>query len=373
MWAMIAAFTTSSIFSIIFKDPAVGGPHIFLAGKLMALFLYIAPVMAALLIADMIRSLNDVLTICVLLIISGLLTFLGDLPIVGRLVIIIREHIGWTWMTVTIPFSFSLAYLIFHPKLTKKLQNSLISLVLGLQVFSAYFLGTATYKAIIIANYAIILTVFYYRSRMMAFLVSLVSIFVFLLTLATFTHYVKQETDEGSWGATSTSRIAIWQQSLIIFKERPIFGIGPYNYTDYSRYVASRNLGRGASWGVMTSAHGQYLQILVETGVIGTLTFLWFMIELLKLLKYFLKLNTDYRINAVASAIVAILVSRLAVALVGDYLIANYHNAGLQSFCVTVYFWVCLGTLIGLRKVIMVEEEQKGANGGLLSGVPTRA
>ena len=60
-----------------------------------------------------------------------------------------------------------------------------------------------------------------------------------------------------------------------------------------------------------------------------------------------------------ASAISAILVSRLTIGLIGDYLLVQYHNGGLQGFCSTVYFWICLGVLIGLQKILVLENSKK--------------
>jgi hypothetical protein len=356
MWAMIGAFTISSVFGIVFKDPSLVGEHGFIIGKLTALFLYVAPVMAALVIADSISSFKDVLKISYLLIILGIFTFF--VKVIGFTRVIQGGFAGWSWMNISLLFSFSIAYLLFHPKITRKLQNYFLCSVLAVQTFSAYFLGIGAYKAIFLANFVIVFTVFYFRSRAMTFLIFCISIIIFIASFATFNYYMEKEREEGSWG-----RIGIWQHSLSIVKKRPILGVGPYNYYDYSLYVASKK--RGADSAVITSPHGQYIQILVETGAVGALAFLWFMRELFKLLKYFLKLNSDYSINVVSSAVAAILLSRLAIGIVGDYLISQYHNGGLQSFCVTVYFWICLGVLIGLRRIVMFDDEQDGANEGL--------
>jgi hypothetical protein len=370
MWALIGAFAISSVFNIIFKDPSVGGEHVFIIGKLMALFLYVAPIMAALLIADSIHSIGDVIRICYILIALGVITFIAQLPFVYGTVKILKSFVGWSWMNVSILFSFSLAYILLHPRITIKLQHTFIFLIIAVQVFSAYFLGIATYKAIIIANYIILVTVFYYRSRVLTLLVLCISIILFMASVATFTFYLDQEKQEGSWGSHGSARVAIWRHSLSIFKERPLFGIGPYSYYDYSLHVAEKKRERDS---VITSPHGQYVQILVETGIIGALAFLWFMIKLFKLLKYFLKLSSDHRVNIIAAAIAAVLVSRLTIGIIGDYLIAQYHNAGLQSFCVTVYFWVCLGVLIGLKKVVTHEDQLKEVNGGTLIEIPNHA
>ncbi len=365
MWAMIGAFTISTVFNLILKDPSVGGTHMFVMGKLMALFLYIAPVMAALVVADSIDSFDDVRRICFLLITLGIFTFIAVRPVnqllpeeVKDLLRGFQGDVGWPWMSVTILFSFSLAYLVFHPKITKKVQNVFVSFVIGLNLITVYLSGAATYKAIILANCVLVLTILYFRSRVMAFSIFCITIITFLATFHIYTYYVEQERQEGTWGRRGSARPVVWQHSLVIFAERPIFGVGPYNYYDYSLYVASKRTDRNRNWGVMTSPHGQYVQILVETGAIGALAFSWFMIELFRLLKYFMKLNSDYRINIIASAIAAILVSRLAVGLVGDYVIPQYHNGGLQTFCSTVYFWVCLGILIGLKRIVMLEDKQ---------------
>jgi O-antigen ligase len=361
MWAMIGAFTISLVYNLVFPDPSVGGEHTFIMGKIMAWFLYVASVLAAFTIADSIGSFDDARRISFLLIILGIFSFIVQYQEEDTLLSFLRifqKDVGWPWLSVAILFSLSIAYFLFHPKMTKKFQNLVIILILSIQVFSAYFLGTATYKAVLVVNYSIMSTIFYYRSKTMGFLILFISIIIFLSTISIFNYYVEQETQEESWGMHSGSRLSIWHQSLLIFWERPILGIGPYNYYDYSLYMSRKRQGSHEQWGVMTSPHGQYIQILTETGVIGALAFLWFVIELFKLLKYFLNPNFEYKIRIIVSAISAILVSRIIVAIIGDYIIPQYHNGGLQTFCSTVYFWVGLGVLIGLKRVLTIENDK---------------
>ena len=129
---------------------------------------------------------------------------------------------------------------------------------------------------------------------------------------------------------------------------------------DCDHEAASRTRGTALADRSAGSPHGQYVQLLVETGLLGALTFLWFLFELFKLLRYFLKNQKDFRVNIVASAISAILISRLAAGILGDYIIPQYHNGGLQSFCSTIYFWIGVGILIGLKRVLLFEQQQKG-------------
>jgi O-antigen ligase len=82
----------------------------------------------------------------------------------------------------------------------------------------------------------------------------------------------------------SNSRIEIWNDSLVIFKDH-LFGIGFRNYENvfavYNQSISSEKL--------VNHAHNDYLQILIETGWIGFLTlvggFLFFITKSVRRIK----------------------------------------------------------------------------------------
>jgi len=82
-----------------------------------------------------------------------------------------------------------------------------------------------------------------------------------------------------------TDRVAIWQESLLIFKESQIFGLG---WGWEKRAIQSQLL---KTWAV--SAHNFILEILFSVGILGTVCFL---IILARGLSYFYKMNLEEKV-----------------------------------------------------------------------------
>ncbi len=78
------------------------------------------------------------------------------------------------------------------------------------------------------------------------------------------------------WSQTSTAdRLPIWRDILPMILAHPVlgFGLGTFS-TVFPRFRSMySNL-------FMNAAHNDYLQVLVETGVVGGLAFLWFLVAL---------------------------------------------------------------------------------------------
>lgn len=68
-------------------------------------------------------------------------------------------------------------------------------------------------------------------------------------------------------GQTVAQRIAIYRSALHLFTDFPVLGIGLGTYPEISSRYQDRALGIGEQW--LNAAHSDWLQILVETGVIG--------------------------------------------------------------------------------------------------------
>lgn len=111
-----------------------------------------------------------------------------------------------------------------------------------------------------------------------------------------------------------TTRQEIWQTSLILIKERPVIGWGLGNfqesYRSHTRHITLTPL----EWFVV-KAHNLYLNLWIEVGLLGLLTFLYFIGRYLWLLIPDLKSDIFGR-RVWASALVAITVATLAHGLV---------------------------------------------------------
>ena len=74
----------------------------------------------------------------------------------------------------------------------------------------------------------------------------------------------------------SNHRLALWDVGLNIFKDNPILGIGPRGYRyDFRKYADPENFWIENFDSVQTHPHLMSLEILVETGIIGLLMYLF--------------------------------------------------------------------------------------------------
>lgn len=97
--------------------------------------------------------------------------------------------------------------------------------------------------------------------------------------------------DPESVGLNSfVSRSMIWHTAFYAFLEHPLIGIGPYafKYTSQLYYVIPKGFYKLYVEG--RTPHITYLQVLTETGIVGFMAFLFFIIALIKLLVQSLKL-----------------------------------------------------------------------------------
>jgi O-antigen ligase len=150
------------------------------------------------------------------------------------------------------------------------------------------------------------------------------------------------------WGLTidkgDLSRLGIWQQSLDLFSRHPFLGTGPAGYAIYfqSEYAGSE---------FSMSTHNNYVDVLLETGIVGVLSFAWFLCAVLL---------TGWRAcrrwragfeGAFAHSAFAGLLATIAAMGLGDWFIPFVYNQGIGGFRFTVHTWVFLGFLAGLALI----------------------
>ncbi len=87
----------------------------------------------------------------------------------------------------------------------------------------------------------------------------------------------------------------MWRNSLTIFRENPIFGIGLGAYqTAFPIYSDSDGIVKYGKQYVFDRAHNDYLQILTDTGLIGGALAVWFIAALLIGIRRALKLQNPF-------------------------------------------------------------------------------
>jgi len=80
--------------------------------------------------------------------------------------------------------------------------------------------------------------------------------------------------------ASNLERINRWTCAIEMFKERPVFGFGPGTFAfEYARFQEPENLTIiSTNFGDMGNAHSEYLSALSESGLLGFIFFVSFVI-----------------------------------------------------------------------------------------------
>lgn len=139
-------------------------------------------------------------------------------------------------------------------------------------------------------------------------------------------------------------RLLLWKDALELALRRPLFGVGPGNYLDYSLHY-------GGITRVMSSPHGNYQQLAAETGLIGLGFALWLFLRALALGWSLFRHSNDALIRSTAIGAAAAVAAQLAAAVVGDFVLPSYHNGGYVLIAATIYAWVSIGMLLSLERL----------------------
>ncbi len=105
------------------------------------------------------------------------------------------------------------------------------------------------------------------------------------------------------------NRFAVWANSLAIFKDHPILGAGKGNFRFIYQLYARRVI-KDPSYSPKArhaNTHNDYIQLMAETGILGTTAFFLVLTLLVRKFWLALKKNPDPRLITVAFALVAIL------------------------------------------------------------------
>jgi O-antigen ligase len=137
------------------------------------------------------------------------------------------------------------------------------------------------------------------------------------------------------------TRVDIWAQAWDLFGQHPFIGVGPAGYAPY--YV---NLYSTSAFSMST--HSNYVDVLLETGIIGTVVFAWFFLTLLVIgwracHSWRLGFASGYSRGAFAA-----LLGLLVAMGLGDWFIPFIYNQTIAGYRYTVHSWVFLGFLASL-------------------------
>lgn len=133
----------------------------------------------------------------------------------------------------------------------------------------------------------------------------------------------------------------------------PVFGLGPANYYWYTPLYPI------LGWYVSFNSHNNYIDILLQTGILGLACFLWGVAAIarlgLRLRKGFDGDFAEGYVNGCLGGLAGTLVS----CWLADWLLPFVYNIGLNGFRASILAWLFLGAMVGLAKMAQASPSDK--------------
>jgi O-antigen ligase len=140
---------------------------------------------------------------------------------------------------------------------------------------------------------------------------------------------------------SNLERINRWSCAYRMWKERPLFGFGPGTYQfEYGRFQRSFEKTRiSTDFGIMGTAHSEYLLALSESGIFGMLSFVMIMVLSIVSGVRVYKNTADRKIKILSVSILVGLVT---------YYIHGLLNNFLDTDKASALFWGYTGMLVAM-------------------------
>ena len=147
------------------------------------------------------------------------------------------------------------------------------------------------------------------------------------------------------------TRSAAFSIVLEIVKANPLLGVGPANYYYYTPLYPI------LGYYLRFNSHNNYVDILAQTGLVGTFFFAWFA---LATGRAGWRLRRQFQ-DGFARGYIASCLGGLAACLVasamGDWLLPFVYNLGINGFRASILGWLFLGGLVALEQIHKAQPE----------------
>lgn len=179
------------------------------------------------------------------------------------------------------------------------------------------------------------------------FLRSKRTFFILLILLASYylvnRAYLAQDIAAESQISGDT-RMSAWQVNWIVTKDHLLFGTGPAGYAAYYMTLFPTNA---------MATHNNYIDIIAETGVVGTFFYLWMfaalVIQGLRLVKR-LRGRRDFY-EALAVSAFSGLIACIVIMAFGDWMLPFAYTQTIAGYNYTIYSWLFIGTLLAVDQL----------------------
>jgi hypothetical protein len=137
-----------------------------------------------------------------------------------------------------------------------------------------------------------------------------------------------------------------------LFPLSPVLGLGPANYYHYTPYYPI------LGYYVRFNSHNNYVDILLQLGVLGMAAFVWLVAALGRIGWTMRRLvaSDGFQLGYV-NACLAGLVGCLAASWIGDWFLPFVYNIGYAGFRTSLLGWLFLGGLLAIQSIARNRED----------------
>lgn len=159
----------------------------------------------------------------------------------------------------------------------------------------------------------------------------------------------------GSDTYSYATRIEAWEILARIIQVNPIFGLGPANYYWYTPLYSIRG------YNVQFNSHSQYVDLVAQFGIVGTLAFLWFVFEIARVAwRLWRAPVADGFARAYVYSAIGGFAASLAAGFFGDWLLPFFYNVGLAGFRASMLPWLFMGGLVAIAAMNLPRRTSHG-------------
>lgn len=269
--------------------------------------------------------------------IGALIVFGRFFPLLGEVIFRLVLHgaqggVFWIWV-MALPAGLAL----FHSSLKPVVRVALIAFVTISLV--SRFLGVGEWASGWAPPLVALLLLLWLRFPRWGWVALLLSLIVFFLEFDRIWFMV---TSSESWLA----RWQAWQIVLDTMRVNPLLGLGPSNYYFYVQRAVI--MGWGGAWNVRFSSHNNWVDLIAQTGILGTAVFVLFIASIGRAGWSLYRQLPNGFARAYAAAAIAGLIATLVSGMLGDWFLPFVYNIGLEGMRSSVLFWVFMGGLLML-------------------------
>jgi hypothetical protein len=329
----------SVFWSIIFRDPFVFVPTTFVIVQIASAMVMILLPLALLMVGNFVESTQPLLIMTVIMLIAGMLGLAKYL--VGIPLPVDTRGLFSLWVT---SLSFGLALFV------KKIHWSVRAMLLLLAAGWIYwdFIRNISWLAGWLPAMVAIGILMWMRSKKLTILFLVFMLAIIMINKDYYLGKVFQnETQESGY-----TRLAAWQANWGITREHFIFGTGPAGYAVYYMTYFPTNA---------MATHSNYLDMLAQTGVVGTIFLIWLFGTLVWMgfrLCLRLKGRGDF-IEALANVSFAGTCACIIIMAFGDWLFPFAYTQTIEGFNYAVYNWLFMGVILVLDRLYPASVDEK--------------